>query len=143
MMPDKVYVLDMFPYPSGKGLHFGHTKGYFATDTYARYKRLAGFDVIHPMGFDSFGLPAEQYARETGMHPAKSTTDNMNNITTQMFKLNLLYDIDKWINTSDFEYYKWTQHLFLLMYESWYDLWRCSKQRRSGPGCQRKSGRKP
>lgn len=116
----KYYVLDMFPYPSGAGLHVGHPLGYIASDIYTRYKRLCGFNVLHPMGFDSFGLPAEQYAIQTGQHPAVTTAQNVARYREQLNKLGFSYDWDRQIITSDPEYYKWTQWAFLKMYNSYY-----------------------
>ena len=117
----KYYVLDMFPYPSGAGLHVGHPLGYIASDIYARYKRLKGFNVLHPMGFDSFGLPAEQYAIETGQHPATTTEKNIANFKNQMDKIGFCYDWSREIKTSDPEYYRWTQWIFLQLFKSWYN----------------------
>jgi len=117
----KCYVLDMFPYPSGAGLHVGHPLGYIASDIYARYKRLKGFNVLHPMGFDSFGLPAEQYAIETGQHPATTTEKNIANFKNQMDKIGFCYDWSREIKTSDPEYYRWTQWIFLQLFKSWYN----------------------
>lgn len=121
--PDKpkYYVLDMFPYPSGAGLHVGHPEGYTATDIIARYRRMKGFNVLHPMGYDSFGLPAEQYAIETGVHPAITTQRNIDNIRRQIKSLGFGYDWDRELATSDARYYKWTQWIFLQMYNAWYD----------------------
>jgi len=113
----KYYVLDMFPYPSGAGLHVGHLIGYTATDIMARYKRAKGFNVLHPMGWDSFGLPAEQYAIRTGTHPAISTTENINNFRRQLQLLGFSYDWDREVRTSDPSYYKWTQWIFTKLYE--------------------------
>jgi len=113
----KYYVLDMFPYPSGAGLHVGHLVGYTATDIMARYKRAKGFNVLHPMGWDSFGLPAEQYAIRTGTHPAISTTENINNFRRQLQLLGFSYDWDREVRTSDPKYYKWTQWIFTKLYE--------------------------
>lgn len=113
----KYYVLDMFPYPSGAGLHVGHLVGYTATDIMARYKRAKGFNVLHPMGWDSFGLPAEQYAIRTGTHPAISTTENISNFKRQLQSLGFSYDWDREIKTSDPDYYKWTQWIFTKLYE--------------------------
>lgn len=115
------YVLDMFPYPSGSGLHVGHPVGYLATDIVARYKRMAGFNVLHPMGWDSFGLPAEQHAIKTGEHPDVSTTKNIKTFRRQMELLGLGYDWDREIATSKPDYYKWTQFIFTQMYEAWFD----------------------
>ncbi len=113
----KYYVLDMFPYPSGSGLHVGHVEGYTATDIMARYKRQKGFNVLHPMGWDSFGLPAEQYAIRTGTHPAVSTKSNIDNFRRQLQSLGFSYDWDREIATSDSSYYKWTQWIFTKLYE--------------------------
>ncbi len=115
------YVLDMFPYPSGAGLHVGHPLGYIASDIFSRYKRLKGFNVLHPMGYDSFGLPAEQYAIETGQHPAVTTEKNINTFRTQLDKIGFSYDWSRELRTSDPRYYKWTQWIFLLLFDSWYD----------------------
>src|ERR1700742_3010725 len=117
----KCYVLDMFPYPSGAGLHVGHPLGYIASDIYARYKRLKGFNVLHPMGYDAFGLPAEQYAIEHGVHPAVSTEQNINNFRRQMDNIGFSYDWSREVRTSDPHYYKWTQWIFLQLFKSWYD----------------------
>jgi leucyl-tRNA synthetase len=113
---EKVYVLDMFPYPSGAGLHVGHPLGYTATDIYSRFKRLQGFNVLHPMGWDAFGLPAEQYAIKTGTHPKKTTEENVKNFMRQIKMLGYSYDWDREINTTDEKYYKWTQWIFLQLY---------------------------
>jgi len=115
------YVLDMFPYPSGAGLHVGHPLGYIASDIFARYKRLKGFNVLHPMGFDSFGLPAEQYALETGQHPAVTTANNIATYKKQLQMLGFCYDWSREISTSEPEYYKWTQWIFLKLFKSWYN----------------------
>ena len=117
----KYYVLDMFPYPSGAGLHVGHPLGYIASDIYSRYKRHQGMNVLHPMGYDSFGLPAEQYAIQTGQHPAKTTEENINRYKEQLDKLGFSFDWSREVRTSDPEYYKWTQWIFLQLFESWYD----------------------
>jgi leucyl-tRNA synthetase len=117
----KYYVLDMFPYPSGAGLHVGHPLGYIASDIYARYKRLKGFNVLHPMGFDAFGLPAEQYAIQTGQHPAETTKVNMATYKRQLNKIGFCYDWDREVVTCDPSYYKWTQWIFLQLFASWYD----------------------
>jgi leucyl-tRNA synthetase len=114
---EKVYVLDMFPYPSGSGLHIGHPLGYTATDIYSRYKRMKGFDVLHPMGWDAFGLPAEQHAVNTGEHPAIITAKNCQTFARQMKDLGFSYDWDREISTTNEDYYKWTQWFFLQMYE--------------------------
>lgn len=117
----KCYVLDMFPYPSGAGLHVGHPLGYIASDIYARFKRLKGFNVLHPMGFDAFGLPAEQYAIDHGIHPAKSTADNIENFKRQMGKIGLSYDWSREVQTCDPKYYRWTQWIFLQIFDSWFN----------------------
>ena len=117
----KYYVLDMFPYPSGAGLHVGHPLGYIASDIYSRYKRLCGFNVLHPMGYDAFGLPAEQYAIQTGQHPAVTTEKNIARYREQMDRIGFSYDWDREVRTCDPEYYKWTQWAFLKMFDSWYD----------------------
>ncbi|MEQ9062694.1 MAG: class I tRNA ligase family protein [Vicingaceae bacterium] len=117
----KYYVLDMFPYPSGAGLHVGHPLGYIASDILARYKRLTGFNVLHPMGFDSFGLPAEQYAIQTGQHPAKTTEKNIDRYREQLKSLGFSYDWEREVQTSDPSYYRWTQWIFLQLFDSWYD----------------------
>ena len=117
----KYYVLDMFPYPSGAGLHVGHPLGYIASDIYARYKRLKGFNVLHPMGYDAFGLPAEQYAIQTGQHPGKTTEDNIARYRSQMDRIGFSYDWDREVRTCDPAFYKWTQWAFLKMFDSWYD----------------------
>tara|TARA_B100000809_G_C15136290_1_gene530757 strand:+ start:639 stop:3479 length:2841 start_codon:yes stop_codon:yes gene_type:complete len=116
----KYYVLDMFPYPSGAGLHVGHPLGYIASDIYARYKRHQGYNVLHPQGYDSFGLPAEQYAIQTGQHPAKTTTENIKRYREQLDKIGFSFDWSREVRTSDPEYYKWTQWIFIQLYESWY-----------------------
>lgn len=117
----KYYVLDMFPYPSGAGLHIGHPEGYTATDIIARYKRMKGFNVLHPMGFDAFGLPTERYSMQTGVHPAVATKKNIETFKGQLNMLGFGYDWEREINTTDPNYYKWTQWMFLIMYNSWYD----------------------
>ena len=117
----KYYVLDMFPYPSGAGLHVGHPLGYIASDIYSRYKRLKGFNVLHPMGYDAFGLPAEQYAIQTGQHPEKTTTDNVNRYRSQLDRIGFSYDWNREVRTCDPGYYKWTQWAFLKMFDSYYD----------------------
>jgi leucyl-tRNA synthetase len=117
----KCYVLDMFPYPSGAGLHVGHPLGYIASDIYARYKRLKGFNVLHPMGFDAFGLPAEQYALETGQHPAVTTEKNIARYREQLDNIGFCYDWQREVRTSDPKYYKWTQWIFMQLFHSWYD----------------------
>ena len=117
----KYYVLDMFPYPSGAGLHVGHPLGYIASDIYSRYKRLCGFNVLHPMGYDAFGLPAEQYAIQTGQHPAVTTEKNIARYREQMDRIGFSYDWSREVRTCDPAYYKWTQWAFIQMFESWYD----------------------
>ncbi len=117
----KYYVLDMFPYPSGAGLHVGHPLGYIASDIYARYKRLQGFNVLHPMGFDSFGLPAEQYAIQTGQHPAITTEENIARYRDQLDKIGFSFDWDREVRTSSPEYYKWTQWIFKQLFDCYYD----------------------
>ena len=116
----KYYVLDMFPYPSGAGLHVGHPLGYIASDIYARFKRLKGFNVLHPMGYDAFGLPAEQYAIEHGIHPAVSTENNINNFRSQLDKIGFCFDWEREVKTCDPSYYKWTQWIFLQLFNSWF-----------------------
>ena len=117
----KYYVLDMFPYPSGAGLHVGHPLGYIASDIFSRYKRLTGYNVLHPMGYDAFGLPAEQYAIQTGQHPEKTTTENINRYRSQLDRIGFSYDWDREVRTCDPGFYKWTQWAFLKMFGSWYD----------------------
>ncbi len=117
----KYYVLDMFPYPSGAGLHVGHPEGYTATDIMARYKRMRGFHVLHPMGWDAFGLPAERYAMQTGIHPAKTTAENIDNFRRQLKAIGFSYDWEREINTTTPDYYKHTQWIFLKIFNSWYD----------------------
>ena len=116
----KYYVLDMFPYPSGAGLHVGHPLGYIASDIYARYKRHQGFNVLHPQGYDSFGLPAEQYAIQTGQHPKKTTEENIARYREQLDKIGFSFDWSREVRTSDPHYYKWTQWIFIQLFESWY-----------------------
>jgi len=118
----KYYVLDMFPYPSGAGLHVGHPLGYIASDIFARYKRLKGFNVLHPMGYDSFGLPAEQYAIQTGQHPAITTETNINRYREQLDNLGFSFDWSREVRTSDPGYYKWTQWIFMQLFNSWYNF---------------------
>ena len=115
------YVLDMFPYPSGTGLHVGHPLGYIASDIYARFKRLKGFNVLHPMGYDAFGLPAEQFAIEHGIHPAVSTEENIMNFRSQLDKIGFSFDWTRQVKTSDEGYYRWTQWIFLQLFNSWYN----------------------
>jgi len=117
----KFYVLDMFPYPSGAGLHVGHPEGYTATDIIARYKRMRGFNVLHPMGWDAFGLPAEQYAIKSGQHPAITTRENVAKFKNQLKRIGFSYDWQREINTTDPRYYKWTQWIFLQIYNSWFN----------------------
>ena len=117
----KYYVLDMFPYPSGAGLHVGHPLGYIASDIFSRYKRLQGFNVLHPMGYDAYGLPAEQYAIQTGQHPEITTVRNINRYREQLDKIGFCYDWDREIRTCDPAYYKWTQWAFIKMFKSYYD----------------------
>jgi leucyl-tRNA synthetase len=117
----KYYILDMFPYPSGAGLHVGHPEGYTATDIMSRYKRMKGFNVLHPMGYDAFGLPAEQYAMQTGTHPAVTTNKNCDNFRRQIKAIGLSYDWDREINTTDPHYFKWTQWIFKQLYNTWFD----------------------
>ncbi len=117
----KYYVLDMFPYPSGAGLHVGHPLGYIASDIMARYKRHKGFNVLHPMGYDSFGLPAEQYAIQTGQHPAITTEQNINRYRDQLDKIGFSFDWDREVRTSNPDYYKWTQWIFIQLFNSWYN----------------------
>lgn len=118
----KYYVLDMFPYPSGAGLHVGHPLGYIASDIFSRYKRMNGFNVLHPMGYDAFGLPAEQYAVETGIHPARSTADNIERYRSQMDNIGFSFDWSREIRTCEPGYYKWTQWIFLQLFDHYYDL---------------------
>ncbi len=117
----KLYVLDMFPYPSGEGLHVGHPEGYTATDILCRYKRMRGYNVLHPMGWDAFGLPAEQYAVRMGVHPRETTRKNIDNFRRQIQSLGFSYDWDREIDTTDPEYYRWTQWIFLKLFDTWYD----------------------
>lgn len=123
------YVLDMFPYPSGAGLHVGHPLGYIASDIFSRFKRLKGFNVLHPMGFDSFGLPAEQYALETGRHPADTTDKNIETFKRQLNRIGFCYDWEREVRTSDPDYYRWTQWLFLKLYNSYF----CNTQQKARP----------
>src|SRR5690606_2840172 len=117
----KFYVLDMFPYPSGAGLHVGHPLGYIASDIVSRYKRMKGFNVLHPMGYDAFGLPAEQYAIQTGVHPAVSTAENIAKYRSQLDNIGFSYDWERQVNTSDPAYYKWTQWIFIQLFSHYYD----------------------
>jgi len=125
----KCYVLDMFPYPSGAGLHVGHPLGYIASDIYARFKRLQGMNVLHPMGYDSFGLPAEQYAIQTGQHPAITTAQNIQRYREQLDKIGFSFDWSREVRTSDPAYYKWTQWIFIQLYNSWFNY----KKRKAEP----------
>ena len=120
-LPPKHYILDMFPYPSGAGLHVGHPEGYTATDILSRYRRAAGFNVLHPMGWDAFGLPAEQYAIKTGQHPRKTTEANIATFKRQIKSLGFSYDWSREVDTTDPKYFKWTQWIFLKLYNSYYD----------------------
>ncbi|HEY0633209.1 MAG TPA: class I tRNA ligase family protein, partial [Thermoleophilaceae bacterium] len=117
----KYYALDMFPYPSGSGLHVGHPLGYIGTDIYARFKRMTGFNVLHTMGYDAFGLPAERYAVDTGQHPEVTTRENIANMRRQLHRLGLGHDPRRSIATTDVDYYRWTQWIFLQIFNSWYD----------------------
>src|SRR5436853_7660907 len=117
----KLYVIDMFPYPSGAGLHVGHPLGYIGTDSYTRYFRMVGRNVLHPMGFDAFGLPAEQYAVQTGTHPRKTTEENVGRYRNQLRRLGLGFDDRRSFATTDVGYYRWTQWIFLQIFNSWYD----------------------
>ncbi|MBQ4344939.1 MAG: leucine--tRNA ligase [Muribaculaceae bacterium] len=128
----KFYVLDMFPYPSGAGLHVGHPLGYIASDIYSRYKRLQGFNVLHPMGYDAYGLPAEQYAIQTGQHPEITTTQNIARYRSQLDKIGFCYDWDREIKTCDPEYYKWTQWAFIEMFNSYYN----TEKQKACPICE-------
>ena len=125
----KYYGLDMFPYPSGAGLHVGHPLGYIASDIYSRYKRLQGFNVLHPMGYDAYGLPAEQYAIQTGQHPEVTTKKNIARYREQMDKIGFSYDWNREIRTCDPEYYKWTQWAFIQMFNSYY----CNDKKQARP----------
>jgi len=118
-LPPKFYILDMFPYPSGAGLHVGHPEGYTATDILARYKRAQGRHVLHPMGWDAFGLPAEQYAIRTGQHPRQTTEANIATFKRQIKSLGFSYDWSREVDTTDPDYFKWTQWIFLKLYNSW------------------------
>ena len=117
----KYYVLEMFPYPSGSGLHVGHPLGYIASDVLARYKKLQGYNVLHPMGYDSFGLPAEQYAIQTGQHPAITTEENIKRYRSQLDQLGFSYDWEREVRTSSPEYYKWTQWIFKQLFDCYYN----------------------
>ena len=117
----KFYILNMFPYPSGAGLHVGHPLGYIATDIYARFKRLKGFNVLNPMGYDSFGLPAEQYAIQTGTHPAITTENNIKRYREQLDNIGFSFDWSREVRTSEPDYYKWTQWIFMQLFNHYYD----------------------
>jgi leucyl-tRNA synthetase len=117
----KFYVLDMFPYPSGAGLHVGHPLGYIASDIYSRFKRNKGFNVLHPMGYDAYGLPAEQYAIQTGTHPSITTEKNIKRYREQLDQIGFSFDWDRELRTSDPKYYKWTQWTFIQLFDSWYN----------------------
>ncbi|MBQ9127190.1 MAG: class I tRNA ligase family protein, partial [Thermoguttaceae bacterium] len=117
----KAYVLDMFPYPSAQGLHVGHPEGYTATDVYCRFMRMNGYAVMHPMGWDAFGLPAEQHAKKTGIHPRVTTENNIANFRRQLKALGFSYDWDREIATTDVDYFRWTQRIFLILFNAWYD----------------------
>ena len=117
----KFYVLDMFPYPSGAGLHVGHPLGYIASDIFSRYKRQKGYNVLHPMGYDAYGLPAEQYAIQTGQHPEITTECNIARYREQLDKIGFSYDWSREVRTCDPSYYRWTQWTFMQMFDSWYD----------------------
>jgi len=125
----KYYILDMFPYPSGAGLHVGHPEGYTATDIIGRYKRMKGYHVLHPMGWDAFGLPAEQYAIKTGQHPRVTTEANVNNFRRQLQELGFGYDWDREVNTTDPKYVRWTQWIFLQLYHSYF----CDEEKKAKP----------
>src|SRR3712207_6573237 len=125
----KFYLLDMFPYPSGAGLHVGHPLGYIGTDVLGRYLRMSGRNVLHAMGFDAFGLPAEQYAVQTGTHPRKTTEHNIERYRAQLRSLGLAYDNRRSLATTDVEFYTWTQWIFLQVFNSWYD----TEQRKARP----------
>ena len=136
---EKVYLLDMFPYPSGSGLHVGHPLGFIGTDVLGRYLRMTGRTVLHTMGFDAFGLPAEQYAVQTGTHPRKTTEENILRYKAQLRQLGLAHDQRRSVATTDVEFYRWTQWIFLQIYNSWYDE-RAARppDRRAGGGVRRR-----
>ena len=117
----KLFIMDMFPYPSGSGLHVGHPLGYIATDVYVRFKRMTGFNVLYTMGFDAFGLPAEEHARQTGQHPRINTEANIDNMRRQLDRLGLGHDKRRGVATTDVDYYRWTQWIFLQIFNSWFD----------------------
>ena len=125
----KYYILDMFPYPSGAGLHVGHPLGYIASDIFARYKRHQGFNVLHPQGYDSFGLPAEQYAIQTGQHPTKTTQENIARYRDQLDQMGFSFDWSREVRTSNPDFYKWTQWIFLLFFDHYY----CSNEDKALP----------
>ena len=118
---EKLFVLDMFPYPSGAGLHVGHPLGYIATDVYGRYQRMCGRNVLHALGYDAFGLPAEQYAVQTGQHPRKTTEDNIVTMRRQLRRLGLAHDPRRSVATTDPDFVRWTQWMFLRIWDAWYD----------------------
>ena len=138
----KLYVLDMFPYPSGAGLHVGHPEGYTATDILCRYKRMRGYNVLHPMGWDAFGLPAEQYAIKNNVHPRDTTRANIDNFRRQIKSLGFSYDWDREVDTTDPAYYRWTQWIFLQLFDTWYDPDHEWTDARGRPGGAR-GGRSP
>src|SRR6202795_735952 len=117
----KYYILDMFPYPSGEGLHVGHPEGYTATDILSRYKRMGGYNVLHPMGWDAFGLPAEQFAIKTVQHPSVTTAQNVARFKQQLTRLGLSFDWSREVNTTDPGYFRWTQWIFLQLYDAWFN----------------------
>ncbi|MBL4591151.1 MAG: class I tRNA ligase family protein, partial [Phycisphaerales bacterium] len=125
----KYFCMDMFPYPSGAGLHVGHPEGYTATDIISRYKRMKGFNVLHPMGWDAFGLPAEQYAIQTGVHPVVTTRNAIDNFRRQLKRFGFSYDWSREFGTIDESYYRWTQWIFLQVYHAWFD----AEQKRARP----------
>lgn len=133
----KLYVLDMFPYPSGAGLHVGHPEGYTATDIICRFARMQGKHVLHPMGWDAFGLPAEQHAINTGTHPRVTTYENIDNFRRQLKMLGFSYDWSREISTTDEDYYRWTQWIFLQLYDTWYD----PEHEWTGPDGKKRTGK--
>lgn len=139
----KCYVLDMFPYPSGAGLHVGHPEGYTATDIYSRYKRMTGHNVLHPMGWDAFGLPAEQYAIQTGVHPAITTKKAIDNFRRQLKRFGFSYDWSREFGTIDEDYYTWTQWIFLRLYHSWFDAEQGAARPISELEAEFEAGRRP
>ncbi len=118
---EKLFVLDMFPYPSGKGLHVGHPLGYIGTDVFARYHRMAGYNVLHALGYDAFGLPAEQHAITTGVHPRVNTEENIANMRRQLRRLGLAHDARRSVSTTDESFFRWTQWIFEQIFDAWYD----------------------